>query len=266
VVDPPANDPPVVDPPSNDPPVDPPANDPPVVVDPPVVDPPANDPPVVENPPTDNPPTENPPAENPPSNDPPVTNDPPIVNDPPTNDSSGDDPSSTGNDPVPPIVLDPPPVDQPGPPVDTTVGPIDFTGTVFNDANHNGRRGTSEKGLAGRTVYADANGNHRLDAGETSTVTDSNGNFTLSLEPGEYTIRQVTPAGWRATRNWSGRHVTVTADTEQSDVKPISFGSVERSADNWYKEWSRKQAAALKAKTPAIEFSSKAQKTSNRKH
>ncbi len=104
-------------------------------------------------------------------------------------------------------------------------------------------------------VYADANDNHRLDDGEVSTVTDSDGNWTLSLTPGEYTIRQITPSGWRATRNWSGRQVVVTAGEDASTIDPINFGEVDHSVDNWYQAWIKRQAEIDRSREHAIDFS-----------
>ncbi|MCY2991124.1 MAG: FG-GAP-like repeat-containing protein [Planctomycetota bacterium] len=55
-------------------------------------------------------------------------------------------------------------------------------------------------GLAGRTVFLDANDNGRLDGGETSTVTDAGGNYRFAtLVPGDYLVRQVLPPGWEQT-------------------------------------------------------------------
>ena len=106
---------------------------------------------------------------------------------------------------------------------------------MFHDVNHNSVEDVGELGLAGRTVYADANGNHRLDAGEVSAVTDADGNFDLPLTAGTYTLREIVPQGWRATAGGQGVEVTVTDG--ETDVAPIDFGSVERSASRWADRW-----------------------------
>lgn len=54
-----------------------------------------------------------------------------------------------------------------------------LTGTIFADANGNGQMDAGEGGVAGRTVFADYNYNGRLDAGEASAVTDANGKYGL---------------------------------------------------------------------------------------
>jgi ELWxxDGT repeat protein len=81
---------------------------------------------------------------------------------------------------------------------------IDASGAVagsgFNDANHDGVRQVDEAGLAGVTVFADTNNNGVLDPGEVSAVTDASGAYVLSgLSPGDYTIRQIAPPGYRRT-------------------------------------------------------------------
>lgn len=54
-----------------------------------------------------------------------------------------------------------------------------ISGSVFGDANGNGRLDAGESGLAGRRVFVDANFDGALDSGETWTSTDANGAYTL---------------------------------------------------------------------------------------
>ena len=63
--------------------------------------------------------------------------------------------------------------------------PATFSGVVFNDANNNGKLDTGEKDLAGWMVYIDTNNNGQFDPGEASTLTDANGKFSLTLQPGK---------------------------------------------------------------------------------
>jgi hypothetical protein len=72
---------------------------------------------------------------------------------------------------------------------------VSVSGTVFNDANGNGRRDLRdfrERGLSGWTVQIlDADGNV---AGETTT--DRNGRYTVTgLDLGTYSVRVASPAG-----------------------------------------------------------------------
>jgi subtilase family serine protease len=73
-------------------------------------------------------------------------------------------------------------------------------GSVFNDANKNGKLDSTEKGLAGWTVYIDANHNGKLDSGEVSTTTNSSGYWSImSLPAGTYQVRIVPKSGWKLT-------------------------------------------------------------------
>ena len=63
--------------------------------------------------------------------------------------------------------------------------------------NRNTLRDASEPGLAGWTIYLDANRNGTLDGGETSTVTDADGNYAFTgLEAGSYAVGEVMQSRW----------------------------------------------------------------------
>ncbi len=77
------------------------------------------------------------------------------------------------------------------------VVPAMITGQAFTDLNASGIKQTGAPGLSGWTIYLDANNNGMLDAGETSTTTDSNGNYSFpNLDAGTYTVREVVPPTW----------------------------------------------------------------------
>ncbi|MDB9473466.1 VWD domain-containing protein [Dolichospermum circinale CS-537/03] len=70
-------------------------------------------------------------------------------------------------------------------------------GSKWNDVNGNGIWETTEKALAGWTIYIDSVANGKLDPWELSTVTNADGQYTFSnLGPGEYAIREVNQTGW----------------------------------------------------------------------
>ena len=76
------------------------------------------------------------------------------------------------------------------------VGTSSISGTVFSDANANGKRDAGENALARATVYIDSNKNGQLDSNETKVVTDASGAFKFSnLPAGTYRLREVVPAG-----------------------------------------------------------------------
>ncbi len=79
------------------------------------------------------------------------------------------------------------------------------SGVVYSDVDSNGTRSADELGLAGWTVFADANNNGSLDTAESYAVTDINGVYQLSgLSYGNQTIRQINQAGYTPTSFASG--------------------------------------------------------------
>jgi len=83
-------------------------------------------------------------------------------------------------------------------PVVAPLGSI--TGIKFNDADGNGTQGAGELGVAGVSVFLDTNNNTILDAGEISTTTGANGNFTFpNLPAATYNVREIVPPGNRPT-------------------------------------------------------------------
>src|ERR1700722_12046045 len=73
---------------------------------------------------------------------------------------------------------------------------VSISGSKFNDLNDDGIREAGEPGLPGITIFLDTNNNGILDAGEQSTVTDVNGNYSFTdLGPGTSIVREVAPAG-----------------------------------------------------------------------
>jgi len=87
-----------------------------------------------------------------------------------------------------------------------------ISGHKFNDENGNGRRDRGEPGIAGITIWA----------GDKSTVTDENGDFSFEgLKPGAYTVREECPQGWTCTTG-SEKQVTPKSGCED---KKVEFGN-----------------------------------------
>src|SRR5215217_8755680 len=64
-----------------------------------------------------------------------------------------------------------------------------LAGFAFHDLNGDGARSGGEPGLAGWTVFLDADSDGQLDAGETSAVTASDGSYFFgSLAPGTHRL------------------------------------------------------------------------------
>ncbi len=85
-----------------------------------------------------------------------------------------------------------------------------ISGTVFADANGNGVQDglgttTAEAGLAGVTVYVDADGTGTLTAADPRTTTSATGTWSIAGVPaGGARIRQVVPAGYAASAPAAG--------------------------------------------------------------
>jgi subtilisin family serine protease len=81
-----------------------------------------------------------------------------------------------------------------------------ITGTVYSDYNSNGVQDGSEPGLAGWTVYIDANNNNLPEPAEQQRTTDANGQYSFAnlTAPAQYIIREVLQGGWVQTVPGSG--------------------------------------------------------------
>ena len=129
----------------------------------------------------------------------------------------------------------------------------DITGVVWRDFNGNGVRDTdpvsgafTDTALSGWTIYLDVNNNRTFDLGETSQLTDANGNYSFqSVSSGSQYIAEVLPTVgglptvWEASRGFDSQvHITVTTGgesvvdfanltPESSDVSGTVFNDVD---------------------------------------
>ncbi len=100
-----------------------------------------------------------------------------------------------------------------------------IAGRVFNDSNGNGILDAGETGVAGITVYNDANNDYIMQSTEMRTTTDSSGDyFFASLAAGNYKIRQIVQSGWSQTTPSKGYGWTISLATNQS-VSSKNFGT-----------------------------------------
>jgi hypothetical protein len=74
-----------------------------------------------------------------------------------------------------------------------------ISGNVFNDANVNGIKDSTEKGLANFRVYLDLNFDLKYEPGEPTVLSDSSGNYQFKNLAGgtTYLVAEAFPAGWR---------------------------------------------------------------------
>lgn len=100
-----------------------------------------------------------------------------------------------------------------------------ITGMKWNDTNGD-VSSSGEQGLVGWTIFAEpaTSANGQLDANEVSTITDQQGDFTISgLPPGTYRVREVLQNGWVQTFPAQGFH-EITCSGNQT-VTNINFGN-----------------------------------------
>jgi uncharacterized protein (DUF2141 family) len=105
-----------------------------------------------------------------------------------------------------------------------------ISGTVFNDANGNGKLDSGEVGIAGVTVYIDLTNAGSFKVGDIETTTDASGDYSFSgLPAGTYVIRQILPSGDKQTAPSGANSITLTAGQivttanfgDESTVNPV---------------------------------------------
>ncbi|MEL7083369.1 MAG: S8 family serine peptidase [Cyanobacteria bacterium J06597_1] len=99
----------------------------------------------------------------------------------------------------------------------------EIRGSKWDDRDGDGVRDANEAGLANDIIYIDANNNGSLDDGELSTITDKNGNYTLFVAPGTYSVAGVVRPGWEETTPTQGRY-SIAVDKRET-VRGIDFGN-----------------------------------------
>ena len=90
------------------------------------------------------------------------------------------------------------------------VTPSSIAGAAYFDRDRDGSRGAGEEGLAGWTVFLDADDDGRLDADERSAVTAAGGAFSFAnLSPGVHRLGVILQNGWAMTTPPAGRQYTL---------------------------------------------------------
>jgi RHS repeat-associated protein len=103
-----------------------------------------------------------------------------------------------------------------------------ITGTVFDDVDGDGNQTGAEAGIPFWTVYLDADGNGRFDAGETNVQSDLNGHYAFTnLAAGTYQVGFRPAGGFTAT---TGPR-TVTLPTATAASAGNDFGATAAAAD-----------------------------------
>ena len=75
-----------------------------------------------------------------------------------------------------------------------------LSGVVYKDLNLSGLQSPGEPGIGGIRVYLDLNKDGVWEGNEPSVISSANGSYQFTnLAPGTYTLRIVTPSGWKIT-------------------------------------------------------------------
>lgn len=104
------------------------------------------------------------------------------------------------------------------------------SGVLWDDQDQSGTRNNTTKnvlepGLAGWVVFADLDGDNRLDVGEPAGVTDSKGAYRLTGVPaGNLHILEIPQLGWRETFPGDPLYQAITVNPG-AEVKNVNFGN-----------------------------------------
>ncbi|MEQ9482536.1 S8 family serine peptidase [Coleofasciculus sp. F4-SAH-05] len=97
-------------------------------------------------------------------------------------------------------------------------------GSKWNDIDGDGIWDANEPGLSNWTIYLDQNQNSQLDAGEVSTITDINGNYSFTgLTADTYTVAEVLLPGWQQTVPGSEPSFKLVAGTGSGGTNEFSL-------------------------------------------
>ncbi len=98
-----------------------------------------------------------------------------------------------------------------------------ISGTLVHDLDGNAQNDRGDVGLGQWRVYADANGNSAFDSGESSVLTDADGNYRLDLPAGTHTLRVVLQNDWHQTLPAGGGGQTRDLAAGE-DLADVDFG------------------------------------------
>ncbi len=113
----------------------------------------------------------------------------------------------------------------------TVAGTGSIQGVVFNDANGDGALDDGETGLSGWTVFRHLQHDGKLDPGDPSIVTQSDGSYSFTgLAAGSYTVDEVLQAGYQQTAPAAPGTMSVTLSAGQT-ASNEDFGDQQTTPD-----------------------------------
>jgi len=107
----------------------------------------------------------------------------------------------------------------------------EIRGTKYEDKKGNGKfPGWGYPRLSGWTIYLDTNNNGTLDGGESSTLTDTHGNYRFTeLPAGTYYVRELLESGWIQTYPSAGMYTVLLKTgkiSKSNDFGNFHLGSI----------------------------------------
>ncbi|GIW75935.1 MAG: hypothetical protein KatS3mg104_0998 [Phycisphaerae bacterium] len=101
-----------------------------------------------------------------------------------------------------------------------STGSSSISGFLWNDTDADGVVDSNESRTGRRTVFLDQNRNGKLDSGEKSTTSDSQGNYRFTgLSAGTYYVTRVFPSGYRLSNDPNGyRTVSIFSNQNIIDI------------------------------------------------
>jgi parallel beta-helix repeat protein len=117
-------------------------------------------------------------------------------------------------------------------PLTNNAPPATITGTVLHDLDYDGVLESGEPGLEGWTVYLDNNGDNEYTISEPLKLTDIHGNYSFSVEPGTYVIREILQDSWGQTAPSTPSEFTIVALAGQT-YSGNNFGNYHYDAGNF---------------------------------
>ena len=108
-------------------------------------------------------------------------------------------------------------------PIHVSTGSGQIVGSVYNDANGNGKRQKNEKPLAGVQVFVDLNNDGLFESGEPTATTDASGHYAIGgLGAGTYSVDATAPTEWvlttSATGSLSAQLASATSVVNEPDI------------------------------------------------
>jgi hypothetical protein len=122
---------------------------------------------------------------------------------------------------------------------DAEIPPGSISGKLFDDANGNKVKESSEGALANWRVYLDQNRNGVRDASEASKLTDSSGNYSFTdLAPGTYYVAQEIASGYVQTSPGAsgittGSAFKIDVAFPDSSITPSQRAAFTEAANRW---------------------------------